>query len=153
MATHRTVRTRKKSMWLHVFRSLFSVAHQCARTTHKHTHKNKLRGLSLRANYTERATAVCRLSKYQLLRLEQSARWIPYGRNLDFLLLISSSFTLVLTSLQLYNTPPPPPMPCSSPVVIRSGLASRSNSMILHRRTSSHTRLTCKHFCNKFFSL
>jgi hypothetical protein len=30
----------------------------------------KLHGLSLRANYTDRATAACRQSDYQLLRIE-----------------------------------------------------------------------------------
>jgi hypothetical protein len=36
--------------------------------------KTKLHGLSPRANYTDRATAVCRLSDCQLLRIE-GATW------------------------------------------------------------------------------
>jgi hypothetical protein len=42
--------------------------------------KNKLRGLSLHANYTDRATAACRRSWCQLLRIEDvawSAQRIP----------------------------------------------------------------------------
>jgi hypothetical protein len=38
------------------------------------SNKNKLRGLSPRANYTDRTTAVCRRTYYQLLRIE-SATW------------------------------------------------------------------------------
>jgi hypothetical protein len=42
--------------------------------------QNKLRGLSPQANYTDRATAACRRSYYQLLRIEGvtwSAQRIP----------------------------------------------------------------------------
>jgi hypothetical protein len=50
--------------------------------------KKKLHGLSPRANYTDRATAACRRSDYQFLRIE-GATWsawrIPYGRILGFL--------------------------------------------------------------------
>jgi hypothetical protein len=38
------------------------------------TTKPKLRGMSPRANYTDRATAACRRSWYQLLRIE-GATW------------------------------------------------------------------------------
>jgi hypothetical protein len=43
--------------------------------THTHTHtKTKLHGLSPRANYTDRATAACRRSDCQLVRIED-ATW------------------------------------------------------------------------------
>jgi hypothetical protein len=50
--------------------------------------KTKLRGLSPQANYIDRATAACRRSYYQLLRVEGvvwSAQRIPKAVNLDFL--------------------------------------------------------------------
>jgi hypothetical protein len=51
-------------------------------------YKNKLRGLNPRANYTDRATAACRRSSYQLLRIE-ACRVVSvtdsYCRILDFL--------------------------------------------------------------------
>jgi hypothetical protein len=37
--------------------------------------QNKLRGLSSQANYTDRATAACRGSWFQLLRIEGVAWW------------------------------------------------------------------------------
>jgi hypothetical protein len=40
----------------------------------KKTKKKKLHGLSPRANYTDRATAACRRSDCQLLRIE-AATW------------------------------------------------------------------------------
>jgi hypothetical protein len=50
--------------------------------------KKKLHGLSPQANYTDQATAACRRSDCQLLRIE-GATWsawqIPNGRILDFL--------------------------------------------------------------------
>jgi hypothetical protein len=46
---------------------------------------NKLHGLSQRANYTDRATAVCRRSDCQLLRIEVVSVTDPYGRILGFL--------------------------------------------------------------------
>jgi hypothetical protein len=48
---------------------------------------NKLHGLSLRANYTDQATAACRRSDCQLLRIEGGtwSAWHPYGRILGFL--------------------------------------------------------------------
>jgi hypothetical protein len=50
--------------------------------------KTKLRGFSLQANYTDRATAACRRSQCQLLWIEDvtwSAQWIPIAVSLDFL--------------------------------------------------------------------
>jgi hypothetical protein len=49
--------------------------------------KNKLHGLSPRANYTDRATAACRRSNCQLLWIEGAtwSTWHPYGRILGFL--------------------------------------------------------------------
>jgi hypothetical protein len=50
--------------------------------------KTKLRGLSPQANYTDRATADCRRSKCQPLRVEDvawSAQRIPTAVNLCFL--------------------------------------------------------------------
>jgi hypothetical protein len=49
--------------------------------------KTKLHGLSPRANYTDRATAACRGSDCQLLRIEGHVVSVtdPYGRILDFL--------------------------------------------------------------------
>jgi hypothetical protein len=50
--------------------------------------KTKLCGLSLRANYTDRATAACRWSYCQLLRIEGcrlDSAADPYGRILGFL--------------------------------------------------------------------
>jgi hypothetical protein len=62
----------------------------------KKQNKNKLRGLSLLANYTDRATAACR-------GVAQSARRIPYGRILlsrpEPLLFLSSSSSVVLMRL------------------------------------------------------
>jgi hypothetical protein len=53
----------------------------------KKKQENKLRGLSPRANYTDRATAACRRSYSQLFRI-QGCRVVraadPYGSNLDF---------------------------------------------------------------------
>jgi hypothetical protein len=50
--------------------------------------KLKLHGQSARANYTDRATAACRRSDCQLLRID-GATWSavsdPYGRILSFL--------------------------------------------------------------------
>jgi hypothetical protein len=43
-------------------------------TEDKNTKKYKLHGLSPRANYTDRATAACRRSHCQLLRIE-GAMW------------------------------------------------------------------------------
>jgi hypothetical protein len=50
--------------------------------------KKKLHGLSPQANYTDRATAACRRSDYQLVRIEGatlSAWWIPPAVFLGFL--------------------------------------------------------------------
>jgi hypothetical protein len=50
--------------------------------------KEKLRGRSPQANYTDRATAACRRSQCQLLRVEGvawSAQRIPTAVNLGFL--------------------------------------------------------------------
>jgi hypothetical protein len=49
--------------------------------------KTKLHGLSPRANYTDRATAACRRSDCQLLRIEGDVVSVtdPYGSILDFL--------------------------------------------------------------------
>jgi hypothetical protein len=44
--------------------------------------KNKLHGLSLQANYTDRETAACRRSYCQLLRIEES--WIYWSHNIIF---------------------------------------------------------------------
>jgi hypothetical protein len=52
------------------------------------TKKKKLHGLSPRANYTDRATAACRRSDCQLLRIERChvvSVMDPYGRILGFL--------------------------------------------------------------------
>jgi hypothetical protein len=56
----------------------------------------KLRGLSPRANYTDRATAACRRSYSQLLRIQEChvvSVTDPYGRILGFL---DRSFSLWL---------------------------------------------------------
>jgi hypothetical protein len=50
--------------------------------------KKKLHGLSPRANYTDRANALCRRSDCQLLRIEGChvvSVTDPYGRSLGFL--------------------------------------------------------------------
>jgi hypothetical protein len=50
--------------------------------------KTKLRGLSPQENYTDRETAACQRSQYQLLRIEGAYVVIatnPYGRILGFL--------------------------------------------------------------------
>jgi hypothetical protein len=47
--------------------------------------KNKLHGQSPRANYTDRATAACRRSDCQLLRIKGVSVTDPYGRILGFL--------------------------------------------------------------------
>jgi hypothetical protein len=49
--------------------------------------KNKLHGLSPRANYTDRSTATCRRSDCQLLRIKGAtwSAWHPYCRILGFL--------------------------------------------------------------------
>jgi hypothetical protein len=55
---------------------------------YQQTNKNNLRGLSPRANYTDRATAACWRSQCQLFRIEE-CRVVsvtdPYGRNIGFL--------------------------------------------------------------------
>jgi hypothetical protein len=47
--------------------------------------KKKLHGLSPRANYTDRATAACRRSECQLLRIHVVSVTDPSGRVLGFL--------------------------------------------------------------------
>jgi hypothetical protein len=67
----------------------------------------KLRGFSPQASYTDRATAACRRSQCQLLRIDGvvwSAQRIPTSINLDFLdsellLFRSSSSSVILTRL------------------------------------------------------
>jgi hypothetical protein len=73
---------------------------------HMSCHKNKLHGLSPRANYTDRATAACRPSDCHLLRIE-GATWlawrIPYAVFSDFwtgaATFLSSSSSVVPTRL------------------------------------------------------
>jgi hypothetical protein len=59
----------------------------CSGNHKAHTNKSKLRGLSPRANYTDRATAACRRSQCQLFRIE-GATWpawrIPTAVSSDF---------------------------------------------------------------------
>jgi hypothetical protein len=75
--------------------------------THRDTEisrKNKLRGLSPRANYTDRATAACRQSQCQLLRIEGChvvSAADPYGRNFDFL--DRRRYSFFQTAPQLYS--------------------------------------------------
>jgi hypothetical protein len=52
----------------------FSVTLSYGRSVEPTTKQNKLHGLSPRANYTDRATAACRRSDCQLLRIE-GATW------------------------------------------------------------------------------
>jgi hypothetical protein len=69
--------------------------------------KTKFHGFSPQANYVDRATAACRISYGQLLRIEGvawSVQWIPTVVNLGFLdpepqLFHSSSFSVILTRL------------------------------------------------------
>jgi hypothetical protein len=69
--------------------------------------KTKLRGVSPQANYTDRATAACRRSQCQLLRIvcvARSAQRIPTAVNLGSLdpesqLFHSSSSSVILTRL------------------------------------------------------
>jgi hypothetical protein len=62
------------------FMSLFCCLKNCSETSLMNVSKvilqttNKLHGLSPRANYTDRATAACRRSDCQLLRIED-ATW------------------------------------------------------------------------------
>jgi hypothetical protein len=67
--------------------------------------KTKLHGLSPRPNYTDRATAACRRSDYQLLRIEGRGGSVtdPYGHIVEFpdrsrYFSISSSFVLTRLS-------------------------------------------------------
>jgi hypothetical protein len=69
------------------------------------TKNTKFNGLSPRGNYTDWATAACRRSDCQLLRID-GAKWRvtdPYGRILGFLdrsrYFLSSSSSVVLTRL------------------------------------------------------
>jgi hypothetical protein len=75
-----------------------------------HIKKTKIHGLSPRANYTERATAACRRSDCQLLRIEDatwSAWWIPpavYSRlnNAHSCLFLNTAFRR-LYSVSVFN--------------------------------------------------
>jgi hypothetical protein len=78
-------------------------------TASKQQTKNKLRGLNPQANYTNRATAACRRSKCQYLRIE-GAKWSsgrldgslwPYSRlsRPETLFFLPSSSSIVLTRL------------------------------------------------------
>jgi hypothetical protein len=51
-----------------------TVGVQVENRTHELQYKKKLHGLSPRANYTDRATAACRRSDCQILRIE-GATW------------------------------------------------------------------------------
>jgi hypothetical protein len=77
-----------------------------------------LRGLSPRANYSNRATAACRRSQCQLLWIENaawSARLIPYGRILGFLTQIRYVFFQVAP--QFYSQGWVDPVP--DPLILR----------------------------------
>jgi hypothetical protein len=75
-------------------------------------YRTKPRGLSPRANYADRATAACRLSYCQILRIEGatwSTRRIPYCRNIGFL--DRSRYFFYQVAPQLYNWVDPVPDP------------------------------------------
>jgi hypothetical protein len=101
--------------------------------------KKKLRGFIRRANHTDRATAACRWSQYQPLRIEDatwSARRISYGRNLGFL--DWSRYFLFQVAPQLYSRGSVDPV--SDPLLLRkSGSAgNRSRTSGSVARNSDH---------------
>jgi hypothetical protein len=101
--------------------------------------KYKLRGLSPRAKYTDRATAVCRRSSCQLLQID-CATWsawrIPYGRIIGFL--DRSRYFFFQVAFQMYSRgwvdPVPDPL-----LLITSGSAGNGNhSSCSVARNSDH---------------
>jgi hypothetical protein len=72
--------------------------------SNKTKQKITLRGLSLRANYTDRATVAFRRSYFQFLRIERHrvvSAADPHGRNLDFR--DRSRYFFFQVALQLYS--------------------------------------------------